>query len=87
MRGDANADGSIDLADAIRTLFGLFGGWPLECENAADSNRDRTVGISDAIYTLMALFLNGTVPAGPFPACGYDVLPEALPCGSFSACR
>ena len=39
IRGDTNADGVIDVADAIRTLEFLFQGDLAPCEHAIDANQ------------------------------------------------
>ncbi len=33
-RGDANADGAVDLSDAVRILLRLFGGRSISCADA-----------------------------------------------------
>jgi len=88
MRGDANADGKRDIADAIRVLGYLFGGGTtqLGCLDAADANDEGKVDIADAIKILGHLFaLAGPLPE-PFAACGADPTPDALTCESFPAC-
>lgn len=87
-RGDCNADGAYDIADAIRTLATLFvpGSPAPQCPDACDSNDDGGVDISDAILTISALFSAGADPAAPFGGCGTDPTPDALDCPSFAAC-
>jgi hypothetical protein len=74
IRGDANADGAVNLADAVRVLGYLFLGTTLECpllaEVAADADGSGTVGINDPIFLLNHLCLGGPAPPGPFPECG-----------------
>ncbi|HAK95667.1 MAG TPA: hypothetical protein DCM87_11850 [Planctomycetes bacterium] len=73
-RGDANADGKLDIADAIKVLGYLFGGGTttLLCLDTGDANDDGKVDIADAIKILGHLFANtGPLPA-PFPGCGVD---------------
>jgi hypothetical protein len=63
MRGDANGDGMIDLADAIYLLNYLFkGDPPPDPLYAGDANCDGSVEIGDAIYLLNYLFKNGPPP-------------------------
>ncbi|MFN0057379.1 MAG: dockerin type I domain-containing protein [Planctomycetota bacterium] len=82
MSGNLNADGNVDLGDAITLLSGLFpvspgplGGGVLlsECPAAFDCNADDLVNIADPIYLLSWLFSSGPpLPAwgGPAPSCG-----------------
>ena len=88
-RGDVNADGTLDLSDAIFTLGYLFLGSPssLSCGAAADANDDRSLDTSDAIYILGFLFLGGPPPAEPYEACGVDVTDSwVLSCAESAAC-
>jgi len=91
VRGDANGDGDLDLADAVRVLEALFepGAMPLTCELAADANDDDAVDLADAIHLLAVLFPVGTPVAIPPPThCGPDPTPcpDAPPCSHFPAC-
>ena len=57
-RGDANADGVPDIADAIFLLANLFsGGADPVCRDAADVNDDGMFDIADAIAMLSELFI------------------------------
>jgi hypothetical protein len=72
--GDANQDGGVDLADAIRILVLLFLGDPadLPCEGGSadlpgggdlavvDFNGDRSIDLSDSVGLLSYLFTGGT---------------------------
>lgn len=74
LRGDANGDGSINIADATYVLSYLFlmGPEPVGCVEVADTNGDGSVNIADATYTLSYLFLMGPEPVSPgfpTPAC------------------
>jgi len=81
IRGDSNADGSIDLGDAVTTLNYLFAGGPVACEAASDTNADGAHDLGDAVSLLNHLFADGKAPAAPYPTCG---LPtdgaKPLPC-------
>jgi len=73
LRGDANADEVLDIADPIFSLAHLFqaNAAPVACEDSADSNDDGEVDLSDAVYSLSAMFL-GTVGHLPPLLCGSD---------------
>lgn len=71
MRGDANVDATIDIADPVQLLGYLFqNSGPLPCADAADANNDQAIDIADGIFLLTRLFDNGPAPAMPFPDCG-----------------
>jgi hypothetical protein len=80
-RGDANADGSVDVADPVFILLYLFaGGSPPSCGDAADADDDGTVALTDAIALLGHLF-KGDAPPGPSPGvCSSDATEDELPC-------
>ncbi len=62
-RGDPNADGIINLGDAIYTLNYLFKGGPNPCPmEAGDANCTGVVDLGDAIYILNYLFKGGPAP-------------------------
>ncbi len=73
IRGDANADGRVNITDAVGVLNHIFRGMPAACESAADVNDDNTVNITDAITLLDFLFLQGPPPGEPFPEPGRDI--------------
>ena len=80
IRGDANLDGGIDIADAIAILGFLFTQGPGPCADALDANDDGGVNIADAVYVLNFLFTQGTPPPAPHPNPGTDPTPDALGC-------
>jgi hypothetical protein len=84
-RGDANADGVVDVSDAVFTLLHLFTGRvQARCLDAADANDDGAVNISDAIAMLGFLFLgNPAEIKAPYPDRGADPTPDALGCESY----
>ncbi len=87
LRGDANNDRKINLADPAYIINALFkGGPPIRCLDAADANDDGSVGLSDAAYLLQYEFLGGPKPPPPFPSCGVDVdaTDQSCPPGSTS---
>lgn len=72
-RGDANADGTLDLADAVDTLQLLFGGGRANpCPDAVDANDDESLNIADAVWILQFIFTGGPAPPEPYPGCGLD---------------
>ena len=86
-RADANADGGIDLSDAVFTLNHLFlGGREPPCRDAANANGDPNLDISDAVYTLTYLFLGGREPPAPFEGCGESPFELRPDCVSFAPC-
>ncbi len=87
-RGDANDDGTFNIADAITALDALFGpASPIGCSDAGDANDDGTFNIADPIRMLSALFVPGVPPLpAPHPGCGEDPTGDNLPCASFSSC-
>jgi hypothetical protein len=62
--GDANRDGRVDLADALKIVFHLFFGDPEICRGAADVQPPQGLDISDAIFLLSHLF-RGREPPPP----------------------
>jgi hypothetical protein len=64
--GDANADGSVGLGDAIYVLNYLFRDGPAPTPiEAADVDLDGVVALGDAIYLLNYLFRDGPTPCEP----------------------
>ncbi|MGE3165413.1 MAG: hypothetical protein AB7O52_10950 [Planctomycetota bacterium] len=93
-RGDCNADGAFNIADAVFALSTLFppqGGPPaIQCNDACDSNDDGQLNIADAVAALAELFPG---PSGPSPlpppgssACGVDPTSDALDCVNYTNC-
>lgn len=89
-RGDANADGSVNLLDAIVLLNYLFvpGSNVPPCLDSADATDDGSVNLLDAVRVLNYLFVAGSpAPTAPGPTmCGPDVVADALPVCVYSAC-
>ena len=83
-RGDANKDGTTNIADAVQILQGLFAGpLPDTCPDASDTNDDGSVNIADPVALLARLFGGAAALPYPFHSCGYDVSSDALPCTAF----
>ena len=89
IRGDANGDGDVDIADAQTVLGVLFRGDPekLDCEKSADFNDSAKLDIADPIATLRFLFLGADDPPQPFSACGRDPTTDTLTCGASPVCE
>ncbi|MBN1417967.1 MAG: VCBS repeat-containing protein [Planctomycetes bacterium] len=66
-RGDANADNTLDLGDAIAALGYIVSGSPLPCPEAAEVNGDGRLDIADAVYLLLYIFASGPALQGPTP--------------------
>ena len=83
-RGDANADGRSDIADAVAILSYLFlhGDRP-PCDTAADVDASGSLAVTDAVRILLALFGGGPPIPAPFPDCGPRLPEDSLGCGSF----
>lgn len=88
VRGDANVDDSIDIADAISVLAALFTpGMDISCADAADANDDGAVDIADSISILDHLFGGATAPfPDPAGSCGPDPTADALGCQASPNC-
>jgi hypothetical protein len=81
LRGDANQDSRVDIADATTTLLSLFfAPLPLPCADAADADDSGRLDIADPIRTLNFLFLGHGQPAQPFPTVGTDPTSDGLTC-------
>jgi hypothetical protein len=89
LRGDANSDANVDIADAIFMLYSLMlGGTPSGCVDSTDANDDGTHDISDIIFVLNYQFQNGAPPPAPGPSqCGIDMTPDdGIGCDVFGGC-
>jgi len=87
VRGDVNADGNVNVTDAVYMLTNLFPVPNFPCMKAADCNLDSTLNILDVSYLLDHLFPQLNLP--PPDTCGNnpaDVLSCDLypPCGGSS---
>lgn len=72
IRGDANDDGAVDVADGVFLMNELFLGGPEgTCFAAKDVNSDETLDLSDAVELFSVLFLSAPPPASPWPECGF----------------
>ena len=80
IRGDSNGDLSVNVLDAIATIFFLFQGLPLPCPDAADFDDTGTVNIRDALGILGYLFRHEAPPPAPFPEAGIDPTEDGMDC-------
>ena len=89
VRGDANADGSVDISDVVKCLLILFGaGLAPDCQRSLDVDGNQKLDITDPVYLLRNLYRGGPPPPGPYPNCGLDPDPSAeLPCETHGPCR
>ena len=86
-RGDVNADGDVNIADAIFVLTRLFGGGgEPACVGAADANDDGEINIADAVAVLGHLFGGAGPLPDPFGACGTDPTDDSLDCRDYPPC-
>ena len=87
-RGDANADGELDISDPVTLLRSQFhGDAVVRCDDAGDSNDDGKLDIADAVYVFRYLFQGGDAPGAPFPEPGWDPTGDGLGCASGMASK
>ena len=87
VRGDANVDGAINIADIVTQLAMLFSGvGPVPCRDAADANDDGAINVADPIYLIWYVLGTGPAPPPPHILCGPDPTADSLDCASFSLC-
>lgn len=81
LRGDANTDGTMDIADPIYCLSYLFLEGPApRCFSAADTNDDGEFNISDPMLSLLSMFSAGPSMRAPYPQPGLDPSEDMLDC-------
>ncbi|MEM7231108.1 MAG: FG-GAP-like repeat-containing protein [Planctomycetota bacterium] len=86
VRGDADADGSRNIRDAIGVFRFLFaGGDGFPCDKAADADGNGQINLSDGVAILNFLF-RGQELVSPSAACGRAPRANTLPCDEFSSC-
>lgn len=83
LRGDANNDGKITLADPVAILSYQFGGGDKPfCLDAADVDDNGNINLADPIGLLSFMFVLGMEPSMPYPSFGLDPSADDLtPCG------
>jgi hypothetical protein len=88
VRGDANDDGVVGLADAMATLQWLFQGGAPVCGEAADFDKNGEVAMNDAVALLQYLYQGGAPAAAPAttpgPSCRASCMFDYsdAPCGA-----
>ena len=87
IRGDADRNRRLDLADVINNVFYVTNQCPecppILCMAALDANDDGRVDIADGVWTANYLFLQGPPPPAPFPQIGPDPTPDTLTCEKY----
>ena len=87
LRGDPNADGRVDLSDAVGILSFLFVGVrEPSCRDSADVNDDGVVDSSDAVSVFSFLFRGGQPFVAPTSVCDHDRTLDAVDCVSYPPC-
>jgi hypothetical protein len=87
-RGDANADGLVDVSDAVYVFLFLFrGGLTPPCAKGADVNDTGEIELTDGIALLDFLFRSGPRPVRPFGQCGVDPTADSLTCATSPPCE
>ena len=87
LRGDANLDQAINVADVVTILGYLFQGQSIGCLQSCDTNDDESNDISDAIALLSFLFGSGVPLPPPYPDCGLDgTASGSLSCDDPASC-
>ncbi|MBN1422439.1 MAG: hypothetical protein JXP34_26925 [Planctomycetes bacterium] len=83
LRGDANTDGMVTIADACFTLTYLFAnGETPDCIDAIDVDDNGMLTIADAVFSLNYLYAGGSPPPAPFGAPGLDPTPDGASCAA-----
>lgn len=80
IRGDANMDGRVTLADIFAILRYSMMGSPLPCLSAADTDDNGSIQMTDALGLVGSImYRHGPLPV-PFTKAGYDPTPDLLGC-------
>jgi hypothetical protein len=81
VRGDANIDTRVNIADAIVLIRHLFAHEALQCEDAADVNDNGQIELTDPIQLLQTLYgLAGPELSGLPKDPGVDETSDSLDC-------
>ena len=88
VRGDVDANGVVNVTDAIVLLGYLFRGEAAPgCPKAADADDDGRVNVRDAFSILTYLFAGAGPLPEPFGVCSRDQTPDPLSCQSSPTCQ
>jgi len=83
IRGDANGDQRVNIADGIWIISELFLGGPAStCPIARNANGDSSVDAADAVFIFNYRFSDGPQPSAPFPDCGLTDSQTPADCSS-----
>jgi hypothetical protein len=86
-RADVDANGDVELSDAVRLLGALFGSAASPtCWKSADADDDGHVDVTDGVSILLYLFHGGSAPPSPFGSCGSDPSGDPLGCEQYDDC-
>jgi hypothetical protein len=77
LRGDANGDGVVSLADVYYVSAHWMDGLP--CDDAGDLDDSGRVFHNDPVFLFSYLFEDGLPPDAPFPEVGPDPTPDSFP--------
>jgi len=88
IRGDVDGNGVVDfVVDAAYLSVALFSAGPAPgCLDAADFNDDGSMDLTDIQWLLSTGFVAAASIPPPYPNCGLDPTPDALPCAVAGAC-
>jgi hypothetical protein len=76
--GDANSDGSVDIADVVFLVAYIFsGGSAPKSLGAADADSSGDISISDAVYLVAYIFSGGPAPVCPTEGTQVKLAPDA----------
>ncbi len=83
LRGDANADGRLSIADVKQLLNFMFSGPAPPCLDATDADDNGISDLADVVVVLQALFTGEREIPLPFPEIGPDPTPDDLDCRKY----
>lgn len=88
IRGEANSDGRVDIADMVFILqYQFSAGTAPSCLKTADLNDDGLIDLADPIFGLNYLFASGPEPPSPLAVCSMDPTADILTCESYPPCK
>lgn len=88
LRGDADANGDVDITDPLYSLaYQFFGGLEPPCLDALDDDDNGQINIGDPVRNLHHQFLGLEMPAPGSFSCGEDPTLDFLDCQSHPPCQ